>query len=150
MASTAAAPVALTLPRPDDWHLHLRDGAAMEAVVAQLPRTMARAIVMPNLRPPVRTGAEAQASRARILAALPRRASSSLSRRPGSDSNQVSMRRNEIDIGGGSLIGPEMSSSRVTQRASSSSSPASGSLSGAASPMKPTISDEGKGQGWEA
>ena len=71
MASTAAAPVALTLPRTDDWHLHLRDGAAMEAVVAQLPRTMARAIVMPNLRPPVRTVAEAQAYRARILAALP-------------------------------------------------------------------------------
>ena len=70
-ATTTTAEVALTLPRPDDWHLHVRDGAAMASVVAQLPRTMARAIIMPNLRPPVRTVAEAQAYRARILAALP-------------------------------------------------------------------------------
>ena len=61
----------LTLPRPDDWHLHLRDGAAMAAVLAHMPATMARAIVMPNLRPPVRTTAEALAYRDRILAALP-------------------------------------------------------------------------------
>ena len=74
-APAPSSPVALSLPRPDDWHLHLRDGAPMAAVVAQLPRTMARAIVMPNLRPPVRTVAEALAYRARIVAALP----------PGSD-----------------------------------------------------------------
>jgi len=70
-APAPAAAVALSLPRPDDWHLHVRDGAAMASVVAQLPRTMARAIIMPNLRPPVRTVAEALAYRARILAALP-------------------------------------------------------------------------------
>ena len=61
----------LTLTRPDDWHLHLRDGAAMRAVLPDTARRFGRAIVMPNLRPPVRTMAEAAAYRARILAALP-------------------------------------------------------------------------------
>ena len=61
----------LTLKRPDDWHLHLRDGAAMAAVLADSARRFARAIVMPNLKPPVRTTEEALAYRSRILAALP-------------------------------------------------------------------------------
>ena len=61
----------LTLTRPDDWHLHLRDGAAMAAVLPHTARQFARAIVMPNLKPPVTTTAEAEAYRARILAALP-------------------------------------------------------------------------------
>lgn len=61
----------LTLTRPDDWHLHLRDGAAMQSVLPDTTRRFARAIVMPNLKPPVRTVAEAAAYRARILAALP-------------------------------------------------------------------------------
>ncbi len=61
----------LTFIRPDDWHLHLRDGAAMAAVLPDTARRVARAIVMPNLKPPVRTTAEALAYRERILAALP-------------------------------------------------------------------------------
>ena len=60
----------LTLKRPDDWHLHLRDGAAMASVLADSARRFARAIVMPNLRPPVRTTEQALAYRERILAAL--------------------------------------------------------------------------------
>ena len=62
----------LTMVRPDDWHLHLRDGAAMAAVLPHTARRFARAIVMPNLKPPVRTVEEARAYRARIRAALPR------------------------------------------------------------------------------
>ncbi|HXY05130.1 MAG TPA: dihydroorotase [Burkholderiaceae bacterium] len=61
----------LTITRPDDWHLHLRDGAAMAAVVAFSARSFARAIVMPNLRVPVTTVEQALAYRARILAAIP-------------------------------------------------------------------------------
>ena len=61
----------LTLTRPDDWHLHLRDGAAMAAVLPHTARQFGRAIVMPNLRPPVTTAAQAMAYRERILAALP-------------------------------------------------------------------------------
>jgi dihydroorotase len=61
----------LTLPRPDDWHLHLRDGPQMADVLADSARCFARAIIMPNLRAPVRTTAEALAYRDRILAALP-------------------------------------------------------------------------------
>jgi dihydroorotase len=61
----------LTLTRPDDWHLHLRDGATLRAVLPDTARRFARAIVMPNLKPPVRTVADAAAYRARILAALP-------------------------------------------------------------------------------
>src|SRR4249919_205449 len=61
----------LEITRPDDWHLHLRDGAALRAVLPDSARRFARAIVMPNLQPPVRTVADAQAYRARILEALP-------------------------------------------------------------------------------
>ncbi len=61
----------LTLTRPDDWHLHLRDGAAMAAVLPHTARQFARAIIMPNLRPPITTAAAAAAYRERILAALP-------------------------------------------------------------------------------
>jgi dihydroorotase len=61
----------LTLTRPDDWHLHMRDGAAMRNVVAHTARQFARAIIMPNLQPPVTTTAQALAYRERILAALP-------------------------------------------------------------------------------
>ena len=61
----------ITLTRPDDWHLHLRDGAAMQSVLPDTARRFARAIVMPNLKPPVRTVIEAAAYRERILEALP-------------------------------------------------------------------------------
>jgi dihydroorotase len=64
-------PASLTLTRPDDWHLHLRDGAAMRDVLAHTARQFARAIVMPNLKLPVTTTAHARAYRERILAALP-------------------------------------------------------------------------------
>ncbi|MDP2784843.1 MAG: amidohydrolase family protein, partial [Sulfurimicrobium sp.] len=65
----------LTLTRPDDWHLHLRDGADMQSVLPDTARRFGRAIVMPNLRPPVTTTELALAYRQRILDALP----------PGSD-----------------------------------------------------------------
>ena len=61
----------LTLRRPDDWHLHLRDGAMMEGVLPHSAAHFARAIIMPNLVPPVVTGDDAAAYRERILAALP-------------------------------------------------------------------------------
>lgn len=61
----------LTLTRPDDWHLHLRDGAALQAVVPHTARQFARAIVMPNLRPPITTAAQALAYRQRIQSAVP-------------------------------------------------------------------------------
>jgi dihydroorotase len=61
----------LILTRPDDWHLHLRDGEALKAVLPDSARQFARAIVMPNLRPPVTNTALAAAYRQRILAALP-------------------------------------------------------------------------------
>jgi dihydroorotase len=61
----------LTLHRPDDWHLHLRDGQALAAVAAHTARVFGRAIVMPNLKPPVTTVAAAAEYRSRILAALP-------------------------------------------------------------------------------
>ena len=61
----------LTLTRPDDWHLHLRDGVALSAVLPDTARQFARAIVMPNLKPPVTTTALAGAYRERILAARP-------------------------------------------------------------------------------
>ena len=60
----------ICLRRPDDWHVHLRDGALMQAVVAATARQFARAIVMPNLTPPITTAAAAAAYRQRILAAL--------------------------------------------------------------------------------
>jgi dihydroorotase len=62
----------LTLRRPDDWHAHFRDGAMLAAVLPFTARAFARAIVMPNLVPPVTTVAAAEAYRARILAALPK------------------------------------------------------------------------------
>lgn len=61
----------LTLARPDDWHVHLRDGAVLSAVLADTAARFARAIVMPNLSPPIRTVAEARAYRERIMAARP-------------------------------------------------------------------------------
>ena len=64
-------PHTLTFTRPDDWHLHLRDGAAIASVLPHTARQFARAIVMPNLRPPVTSVAMAGAYRQRILAALP-------------------------------------------------------------------------------
>ena len=65
------APESLTIRRPDDWHLHFRDGDTMRAVVPHTARQFARAIVMPNLSPPVTTAALAEAYRERILAAVP-------------------------------------------------------------------------------
>jgi dihydroorotase len=61
----------LTIRRPDDWHLHLRDGDMLRAVLPETTRHFARAIIMPNLVPPVVTGADATAYRARIVDALP-------------------------------------------------------------------------------
>lgn len=61
----------VTLRRPDDWHVHLRDDDALAAVAAHTARTFRRAIVMPNLKPPVTTVKAAEAYRGRILAALP-------------------------------------------------------------------------------
>jgi dihydroorotase len=71
--------VELTLTRPDDWHLHLRDGPALAAVVPHTAQRFARAIVMPNLKPPVVTTGQALAYRQRILAAVP----------PGGDFNPL-------------------------------------------------------------
>jgi dihydroorotase len=62
---------AITITRPDDWHLHLRDGSAMAHVLPHSARQFARAIVMPNLKPPVTNTAMARDYRNRILAALP-------------------------------------------------------------------------------
>ncbi|ARO86976.1 dihydroorotase [Nitrosospira lacus] len=64
--------ITLTFTRPDDWHLHLRDGEQMRAVLPDTARCFARAIIMPNLKPPVVTSGMALAYRERILAALPR------------------------------------------------------------------------------
>ena len=61
----------LTIRRPDDWHLHLRDGAMLQAVLPETARHFGRAIIMPNLVPPVVTAAQAAAYRDRIMAALP-------------------------------------------------------------------------------
>ncbi|MCY0387346.1 dihydroorotase [Robbsia sp. Bb-Pol-6] len=72
--SADASPAALstlTLARPDDWHLHVRDGAMLDAVLPHTARQFARAIIMPNLRPPVTTTAQALAYRERIVAAIP-------------------------------------------------------------------------------
>ncbi|HQZ05096.1 MAG: dihydroorotase [Rhodoferax sp.] len=68
---TCAKPATLTLTRPDDWHLHVRDGAVLTTVVPHTARQFARAIIMPNLKPPVTTVAQAQAYAARIRAAVP-------------------------------------------------------------------------------
>ena len=61
----------LKITRPDDWHVHLRDGAMLAAVLPDTARQFARALVMPNLKPPVRTLGDAAAYRGRILAAMP-------------------------------------------------------------------------------
>jgi dihydroorotase len=65
------SPTRLEITRPDDWHLHLRDGEALASVIAHTARRFARAIVMPNLKPPVTTVAQAEEYRQRILASLP-------------------------------------------------------------------------------
>nr|WP_315463802.1 dihydroorotase [uncultured Rhodoferax sp.] len=70
MTSTAS-PQTLTLTRPDDWHLHVRDGAALNTVVPHTAAQFGRAIIMPNLKPPVTTAAQALAYKARIQAAVP-------------------------------------------------------------------------------
>src|SRR3954447_5051844 len=67
----ATNPDRITLRRPDDWHVHFRDGAMLRQVVPWTARQFARAIVMPNLVPPVATVAAARAYRDRIVAALP-------------------------------------------------------------------------------
>lgn len=70
-AAPTSAPDTLTLTRPDDWHVHLRDGDALRTVVPHTAAQFGRAIVMPNLKPPVTTAAQAVAYRDRILAAVP-------------------------------------------------------------------------------
>ncbi len=72
MTPTNLAPTTLTLTRPDDWHLHVRDGDALACVVPHSAAQFARAIIMPNLRPPVTSTAQALAYKARIQAAVPR------------------------------------------------------------------------------
>src|SRR5205085_6975828 len=67
----ADSPETITLRRPDDWHVHFRDGTMLKTVLPLTARQFARAIVMPNLVPPVTTVAAARAYRRRILAALP-------------------------------------------------------------------------------
>ena len=62
----------ITITRPDDWHLHVRDGAALAAVVPHTASQFARAVIMPNLKPPVTTAAQAAAYRERVVAAVPR------------------------------------------------------------------------------
>jgi len=69
--SPSNPPNSITLTRPDDWHLHLRDGTTMASVLPHSARQFGRAIVMPNLKPPVTTTEQAGAYRERILAALP-------------------------------------------------------------------------------
>ncbi len=64
-------PTEIKISTPDDWHLHVRDGAAMAAVLPHTARQFGRAIIMPNLRPPITTTAQAVAYRQRLLAALP-------------------------------------------------------------------------------
>ncbi|WP_374521011.1 dihydroorotase [Hydrogenophaga sp.] len=70
-ATAPSAPDTLTITRPDDWHLHVRDGAALHTVVPHTAAQFGRAIIMPNLKPPVTTAAQAVAYRERILAAVP-------------------------------------------------------------------------------
>jgi dihydroorotase len=73
MNSSASATLqTLTITRPDDWHLHVRDGEALNTVVPHTAAQFGRAIIMPNLRPPVTTAAQALAYKARIQAAVPK------------------------------------------------------------------------------
>src|SRR6202040_382682 len=67
----AAIPETITIRRPDDWHVHFRDGAMLRAVLPLTARQFGRAIVMPNLVPPVSDVAAARAYRERIVAAVP-------------------------------------------------------------------------------
>src|SRR5947208_7292205 len=62
----------LTIRKPDDWHLHVRDGAMLKAVLPYTARNFGRAILMPNLIPPVATSKDALAYRERVMAALPK------------------------------------------------------------------------------
>ena len=71
MNPNPSTPDTLTLTQPDDWHVHLRDGAALQAVVGHTAAQFARALVMPNLKPPITSTALALAYRDRIMAALP-------------------------------------------------------------------------------
>ena len=71
LAAATLAPNALTLTRPGDWHLHVRDGGALRTVVPHTAAQFGRAIIMPNLKPPVTTAAQALAYRDRIRAAVP-------------------------------------------------------------------------------
>ena len=71
MTSAPIATTSLIITRPDDWHLHVRDGDALRTVVPHTAAQFARAIIMPNLRPPVTTAAQAVAYRQRILSAVP-------------------------------------------------------------------------------
>jgi dihydroorotase len=71
MAAMTAAPDTLTITRPDDWHLHVRDGEPLHTVVPHTAAQFGRAIIMPNLRPPVTTAEQALAYKQRILAAVP-------------------------------------------------------------------------------
>eukprot|EP01036_Dinobryon_divergens_P038818 gene38818-51025_t len=71
MATANPLPASITIRRPDDWHVHLRDGVMLAACAVHTARQFGRAIVMPNLKPPVTTVAAAEAYRSRILAALP-------------------------------------------------------------------------------
>ncbi|SPB15153.1 dihydroorotase [Caballeronia novacaledonica] len=72
MSATSSSLNSLTIARPDDWHLHVRDGATLAAVLPHTARQFGRAIIMPNLKPPVTTTELAGAYRERILAALPK------------------------------------------------------------------------------
>ena len=67
----SSAPASLTLRRPDDWHLHVRDGAYLASVLPYTARQFARAVIMPNLKPPVTTVAAARAYRERVVQAVP-------------------------------------------------------------------------------
>ena len=67
----AAMTTRITIRRPDDWHLHVRDGEMLKAVLPYTAKDFGRAILMPNLMPPVRTTRDAMAYRERVKAALP-------------------------------------------------------------------------------
>jgi hypothetical protein len=80
----------IVLPRPDDWHLHLRDGAGLVSLMKEWPGIAARAIVMPNLKPPVTTTADALAYR---CGARGRGGGEDVARRAGGDRERADMRR---------------------------------------------------------
>ena len=82
MTPMTAAPPTLTITRPDDWHLHVRDGEPLHTVVPHTAAQFGRAIIMPNLRPPVTTAEQALAYKQRILAAVPPREEGGMSFEP--------------------------------------------------------------------